>query len=146
MTDLVAMNATMTTRILGAPAPPFVEGGYALRVVYTTGRVTGKRRATPLGVVQIDGAQHLVCPERGRDWVRNLAADPRCVLAPGDDERVAVEAPPATAAPVVAAYLDAMRAMPFALQSFPVTPDAGLDEITAHLDTIAVLRLDPATA
>lgn len=140
--DLVTMNAAMSTRILGAPAQPFIEGGYTLRVVHMTGRVSGERRATPLGVVQIDGLHYLVSPDRARDWVRNLAADARCALAPGNDERVAVEADVEQAAPVVSAYLNGMRQMPWALQAFPVTPDATLDEITAHLDTIAVLRLD----
>jgi deazaflavin-dependent oxidoreductase (nitroreductase family) len=140
--DLVAMNAAMSTRILAEPPQPLVEGGYALRVVRTTGRSSGSPRTTPLGVVQHDGALYLVSPDPGRDWVRNLSADPACVLDPGDDARTAVPAPPEQAAPVVSAYLRAMT-QPWALRAFPVGPEASLEEITAHLDGMAVLRLDP---
>lgn len=142
MPDLVAMNATMSRKILDEPAQPLIEGGYALRVLHTTGRRSGERRTTPLGVVQIDGELHLISPDRGRAWVRNLEADPACELAPGDDPRTAVAAPPETAAPAISAYLRAMR-VPWALRAFPVTPEAGIEEITAHLHSIAVFRLDP---
>ncbi|MCY7342728.1 MAG: hypothetical protein LH603_13050 [Pseudonocardia sp.] len=38
-----------------------------------------------------------------------------------------------------------MRAMPWALADFPVSPDASLEEIAAHLASMAVLRLEPRT-
>lgn len=142
MPDLVALNATMTRKILDEPAQPLVDGEYALRVVHTAGRRTGARRTAPVGVVVHDGLLFLVAPTRGRDWVRNLDADPACTLDPGDDARTAVPAPAAQAAAAVATYLRTMR-VPWALRAFPVGPDAGLDEITEHLDTIAVYRLDP---
>jgi deazaflavin-dependent oxidoreductase (nitroreductase family) len=140
--DLVAMNATMTRKILAEPAQPLVENGYALRVVHTTGRRSGERRSTPIGVVQIDGRLYLISPDRSRAWVHNLDADPACTLDPGDDDRIAVPAPPAEAAPAISAYLTAMQ-VPWALRAFPVGPEASLDEITAHLDSLAVYRLDP---
>lgn len=143
--DLVALNASMSTRILAEPATPYAEGAYVLRVVHTTGRRSGQRRTVPLGVVQLDGLHYLVSPDRNRAWVRNLDADPACTLATADstEERTAVPAPPAVAAPVVSMYLQAMRDIPWAMRAFPVSPDASLDEITAHLGAIAVLRLDP---
>ncbi len=142
MPDLVAMNATMTRRILDEPSQPLVEGGYALRVVHTTGRRSGERRATPLGVVQLNGLLYLISPDRSRAWVRNVEADPAVELAPGDDPRTAVEAPAEQAAPAISAYLGAMQ-VPWALRAFPVSTDASLEEITAHLASIAVFRLDP---
>lgn len=141
MPDLVAMNATMSRKILDEPAQPLIEGGYALRVVHTTGRRSGERRATPLGVVQIDGALYLISPDRSRAWVRNIEADPNLDLAPGDDHRTAVAAPAEEAAPAISAYLKAMQ-VPWALRAFPVSPEASLEEITGHLDSIAVYRLD----
>lgn len=143
MPDLVAMNASMSEKILTDPAQPYVEGGYALRVVHTTGRRSGQRRTTPLGIVQVDGRLYLVTPDRSRAWVANIDADPAVVLDPGDDARTAVPAPAAEAAPVVSAYLRSMQ-VPWALRAFPVGPQAGPEEITAHLDTIAVYRLDEA--
>jgi len=136
------MNAAMSHKILDEPPQPYREGGYALRVVRTSGRRSRQQRSTPLGVVQVEGALYLVSPERGRDWVRNLESDPHLVLDPGADSRTAVAAEPAQAAPAVSAYLRSMRA-PWALRAFPVGPDAGLAEIIDHLDTIAVYRLDP---
>ncbi len=138
------MNTTMNHKILAEPAQPYTEGGYALRVVHTTGRRSGKQRATPLGVVQLDGLHYLVSPDRSRDWVRNLDADPACTVATADstEERTTVAAQPTAAAPVVSIYLTALRQMPWALRAFPVSPDATIEEITAHLASIAVLRLD----
>lgn len=141
MPDLVAMNATMSQKILAEPAQPLVEDGYALRVVHTTGRRSGEQRSTPLGVVQVGGRLYLVSPDTGRAWVRNLDADPRCELAPGHDLRTAVPAASQEAAPVISAYLRAMQ-VPWALRAFPIGPEASLEEITAHLDSIAVYRLD----
>lgn len=135
------MNRSMTDKILADPVQPYVEGGYALRVVHTTGRRSGQRRSTPVGVVQVDGRLYLISPDRGRDWVRNLEAEPALVVDPGGDQRTAVVTPPDEAARAVAAYLRSMR-VPWALRAFPVGQNAELDEITNHLDTIAVYRLD----
>jgi deazaflavin-dependent oxidoreductase (nitroreductase family) len=140
--DLVAMNTAMTDKVLAEPAQPYVEGGYALRVVHTVGRRTGTLRSTPLGVVQVDRALYLVSPDRSRDWVRNLDACSELTLDPGADPRMAVPASPSDAAQAVAAYLRSMR-VPWALRAFPVGPDAGIAEITGHLDSIAVYRLAP---
>jgi deazaflavin-dependent oxidoreductase (nitroreductase family) len=140
--DVRAVNRDMTERLLAAPARPYEEGGYALRVVHTTGRSSGERRSTPLGVVQVGGRLYLVTPDRSRDWARNLEADPDVVLDPGDDPRTARQAPPDEATRAVAAYLRSMQ-VPWALRAFPVGPDSDLDEIGRHLDTIGVWRLDP---
>ena len=143
MPELAAMNQTMSDKLLAEPAQPLVEGGYALRAVYTRGRRSGERRVTPLAVVRCRDRLYLVAPDRGRAWVRNLEADPACVVATADgaEERVAVPAPSGEAAQVVSAYLRSMR-VPWALRAFPVAADAGLEEITAHLGSIAVFRLD----
>ena len=140
--DLVAMNAGMVDRILSGPAQPYPEGGYALRVVRTTGRRTGAARATPLGVVRVDDLLYLVTPDRSRAWALNIDADPAVVLDPDNDGRSAVPAPPEQAVPAVSAYLRA-RQVPWALKAFPVGPDDSPETIAAHLDTIAVYRLDP---
>lgn len=139
--DIAAINHQMVDKLLGEPAQAYVEGGYALRVVHTTGRRSGHRRSTPLGVIQLAGVLYLVTPDRGRDWVRNLDADPAVVLDPGAQRRVATPVSGASAARVVAAYLKAMT-VPWAVRAFSVGPDANSDEIIANLDTIGVFRLD----
>ncbi|GEL26979.1 hypothetical protein PSU4_59330 [Pseudonocardia sulfidoxydans NBRC 16205] len=143
--DLVALNASMIDRILSEPPDPIVDGGYALRVLRTRGRRSGRVRVTPMGVVGVGGSHYLVCPDPNRDWARNLAADPACAVVSRDDERPAttVAVPDDEAAPVVATYLSAMRDLPFAINSFPVGPDATPEEIRPRLGTIRVLRLGP---
>ncbi|MFR9801957.1 nitroreductase/quinone reductase family protein [Pseudonocardia sp. RS010] len=142
--DLAAMNAAMTARILDEPAQPLAEGGYALRVLRSTGRRTGRVRETPLGVVRLGGRSYLVSPDPMRAWVRNLDAGPAAEIASADGTEAvtALRAPASEAAPCVSAYLRAVR-VPWALRAFPVGPDASLAEITAHLGTIVVFRLDP---
>ena len=137
-------NAAMIERISSAPAEPIPEGGYALRVIRTHGRRSGEVRATPLGVLRHDGASYLVSPQAGRDWVRNLLADPWCEVVAGGEaaEYRAVTPPGADAVAAVGGYLRAVQ-VPWALQAFPVAADAGEAEIAEHLDEMAVLRLDP---
>ncbi|MGH3096209.1 MAG: nitroreductase/quinone reductase family protein [Streptosporangiales bacterium] len=142
------INQQMVTRILADDASPLVEGSYALRVLHTRGRNSGEPRSTPVGVTLVAGRRYLVSPDTSRDWVRNLTAHPDCELLAGsgsqqEEERFrAVPDDGATAAEVVATYLSAMQ-VPWAIQAFPVSPGASRDEIAAHLDDIAVFRLDP---
>jgi deazaflavin-dependent oxidoreductase (nitroreductase family) len=86
----------MSRRIVDEPAAPLVDGGYALRVLRTTGRRSAEPRETPIAVVAHDGRLHLVSPDAGRAWVRNLAADPRCALVAADG---ATRAPPSRCHP-----------------------------------------------
>lgn len=142
--EIVRANASMTTRVLGMPAAPVPDGGYALRVLRTRGRHSGADRDTPIGVIGHDGAHYLVSPDDTRDWVRNLDADPRCTLlaaglaSPG----TAVRPAPEMAATAVRTYLQALD-MPWARQAFPVGPDTATDEVAAHMPPISVFRIDP---
>jgi hypothetical protein len=140
-----AINEQMTAKLLDAPAQPLTEGSYALRVLQTRGRVSGAARHTPIGVLLREGRRYLVSPDPGRDWVRNLAGDPACALRGGGESSSwrAVPAGGDEAAGAVRAYLGAVTT-PWAVRAFPFAPDAGLDEVRAHLSELAVYRLDPA--
>lgn len=99
-------------------------------------------RRTPIAVVRSAGRSYLVSPDLSRDWVRNLAAQPRCTVL-NRDESVTARAEPAEpdeAIHVIRTYLRSMT-VPWALKAFPISPDAGDAEIAAHVATIAVLRL-----
>ncbi|HEX4288028.1 MAG TPA: hypothetical protein VH021_03885, partial [Trebonia sp.] len=49
-------NQFMITRIRSAEAPdPYREGGYVLRVLTVSGRVTGQPRSWPIAVVRSRG-------------------------------------------------------------------------------------------
>lgn len=140
--DIRAINAEMTSKLLGAPVEPLPEGGYALRVVETRGRASGEARKVPLAVVARNGGRYLVSPVRDRDWVQNLVATPECALLESGARREcrADEIGGTEAAAVVAAYLAAMS-VPWAIKAFPVAQDADPAEIQAHLPGMAVFRL-----
>ena len=144
--EIRAINTRMVEQFLGKDPEPLVEGHYAVRVLESSGRVTGRATRTPLGVTQVAGRHYLVSPDPSRDWVRNLAAEPRCALVSRDGLQPRIANPVAgeEAVTVIATYLSTVR-VPWALQAFPVAPDAPREEIAAHLDTIAVFRLDPTS-
>ncbi len=133
-----AMNQQMVERISNAPPTPLVEGGYAVRVVRTTGRTSGDERAVPLAVVAHDGRRWLVAPRAARDWVANLDAQPTCTVD-GEGGYTAVRRHDRDAAQVAQLY--ARAATGPAQSAFPYTPDADLDEVLAALPGMAVFEL-----
>ncbi|WP_394620018.1 nitroreductase/quinone reductase family protein [Lentzea sp. JNUCC 0626] len=137
------LNAQMIEQILVNPAQPVADDGYGLRVVEIRGRRSGRPHRTPLGLTQVSGRQYLVCPDRRRDWVRNLRARVECILLAGGEQqsRSAVPVEGEEAAVVVSVYLSAVKA-PWALRAFPVAPGSSTTEIERHLGEMAVFRLD----
>lgn len=136
--QMQALNRQMVERIGGAPPAPLVDGGYALRVVRTTGRSSGEERPVPLAVIVLDGRRWLVAPRAARDWVANLDADPACTVV-GDGRFTAVRRNDRDAAQ--AAQLYARAATGPAQAAFPYAPDADLDEVVAALPQMAVFEL-----
>lgn len=61
---------------------PLLGFGRILLILTTKGRITGKKRRTPLEYHRIDGAIHLLS-SRGEkaDWIRNIRANPDDVWA-----------------------------------------------------------------
>lgn len=137
------MNDQMVDRLLHQQPQPLTEGGYALRVLETRGRRTGRVHRTPLGVLLRHGTQHLVCPDRSRDWVRNLDTSPDCLLstAAGSELTRASSVTASLAAEIVACYL-AVVTVPWATKSFGLHDDADLAEIEAALPRMAVFALN----
>ncbi|MFI6317344.1 nitroreductase/quinone reductase family protein [Nonomuraea sp. NPDC050556] len=137
------INALMIERIKGMPVRPYIEGGYVLRVMVTRGRQSGQERSTPIAVVQLDGNQFLVAPNRERQWVRNLLADPTCRLHDVVEPVQAVLVDGEQAARVIKTYLAVLVDLPWALQAFAYDPDASLETIMEHIDRTAVFQLHP---
>jgi deazaflavin-dependent oxidoreductase (nitroreductase family) len=140
--DMRMMNRSMVTRLLEDEPQPLQDDGFATRVLETVGRRSGQLRRTPIAVVRSVGLSYLVSPDLSRDWVRNLAVQPRCTVLSRDVSFTA-RAEPAEhgeSIRVVRTYLRSMT-VPWALKAFPVGPDADDIEISANLITIAVLRL-----
>ena len=135
-------NQFMIARIRSAEAPdPYREGGYVLRVLTVSGRVTGQPRSWPIAVVRSRGQRYLCAPNRRRDWVRNLLAAGWCTVE-GDDpaRQTATLAEDDDAAGAVAAYLGALGR---ASTEWPFPSDAAASTIRKHLSEIAVFRLTP---
>jgi deazaflavin-dependent oxidoreductase (nitroreductase family) len=135
-------NQFMITRIRSAEAPdPYREGGYVLRVLTVSGRVTGQPRSWPIAVVRSRGQRYLCAPNRRRDWVRNLLAAGWCTVE-GDApaRQTATLAEDDDAAGAVAAYLGALGR---ASTEWPFPSDAAASTIRKHLSEIAVFRLTP---
>lgn len=61
-----------------AAGAELVAWGKAI-LLETTGRRTGRPRATPIGFLEeADGTLRVAASEETTGWARNLAADPRC--------------------------------------------------------------------
>ncbi|HET6504642.1 MAG TPA: nitroreductase family deazaflavin-dependent oxidoreductase [Amycolatopsis sp.] len=132
-------NGFMLEKIRSAPVQPYQEGRYVLRVLVTTGRVSGARRPVPIAVIQLDDRRYVCAPNRGRDWVRNLLAAGECEIEgdPGAKYQ-AVLVEDAGAARVVARYLDLLDRWS---SEWPFPAGAGVPEIEPHTREFAVFRL-----
>jgi len=83
-----------------------IDGVRELEVV---GRRTGKRRRTPVKVLEVAGERYLVSLTGTSGWVCNLRAQNTARLRIGRrvDDVVATEIPDAEKAPIARAYLEA---------------------------------------
>jgi deazaflavin-dependent oxidoreductase (nitroreductase family) len=135
------MNRGMVERLRGSAPPPLVADTYELRVVRTTGRSSGQDRPVPLAVVHHEDRRYLVAPDAHRDWVANIEARPRGAIEAGGAAEGVVFARVAgpTAARVAAAY--AAAAPGPARAAFPFGDGAGLDEVEAVLDRMAIFEV-----
>jgi deazaflavin-dependent oxidoreductase (nitroreductase family) len=142
--DLRAMNDQMVQRLLTGAVTPLPPDGYTLRVLEVTGRHTAEPRRTPVGLLDHGGTHHLVCPDRRRDWPRNLVAARRCAVLAGAErtEYAVTEVTGREAAEVVSAYLTVVT-VPWARSAFGVDADASVSQIQSELDRMAVFRLQP---
>jgi hypothetical protein len=137
------LNARMTASILAAPATDYEEGGYVRRVVEIRGRRTGAVHPVPLAVVTRFGGNYLVSPRADRNWVRNLAGSPLCVVRARDtsETKYAVRViDQARAVDVVCTYLRLMTS-PWTVAQFPFAADATPDEVANAADQVAVFEL-----
>lgn len=136
------MNAQMTKRLLTTPPAPAPDQGTALRVLQTTGRRSGNARRTPIGVLHHDGAQYLVCPDRGRDWPQNLLSEPHCqIMAGGHEQHYRAEPVQGQAAvDGIEVYLAAVE-VPWARKAFGFGDQVERTDIRAALPRMAIFRL-----
>ncbi len=138
-----AANAALVERLLSTAPGPLAEGGYSLRVLQTVGRRTGLAHRNPVGVLRRLGSAYLVCPDRSRDWVQNLLAQPGCLVRAGDEleQLRAIPVVGGEAGGTVGAYLSVVE-VPWARQAFGLGEDPDRQQIAAALPRMAVFRLE----
>ena len=136
-------NAEMIARLLAAAGVAVPDGGYGLRVLTTIGRRTGRAHLTPVGVLRFNAQLYVVCPDRTRDWPRNLLAEPECTVRSGSQEQRyrAVRVTGGAGVDVVATYLSVVQA-PWALRAFRLADPTDHEQIAASLGRFGVFRLD----
>lgn len=136
------MNKQMVARLLATPAEPIPSGGYGLRVLEHRGRDSGRAHHTPVGVLAMEEHSYLVCPDRTRDWPRNLEHQPRCAIL-GSDRRDALEAHSVAGEEgidAVATYLSVVQA-PWALRAFGLPDDPSREQVADAMPRMIVFRL-----
>jgi deazaflavin-dependent oxidoreductase (nitroreductase family) len=124
---------------------PYRDRRPVARVIDVVGRRSGLPRPFGVNVTTIDGHLYVCSSTRARDWVRNLLAAARCRIERdaadgGDTERRPVMVEGREAAVALAVYLPQAG---YRDPQLPFEPDAGVDKISPHVPTKAVLRLDP---
>lgn len=143
--SLAIVNKAMVKRLMSTPAAPLAEGEYALRVLRTVGRRSGRARSTPVGLLRRKGRSYLVCPDRSRDWAQNLLTEPTCLIQAGAEQArfEALSVQSREAVDIVGAYLSVVQ-MPWARAAFGLGETPGPEQISAALSRMAVFCLAPA--
>lgn len=141
------MNEQMVARLLAAQAEPIREGGYGLRVLEHIGRDSGQPHLTPVGVLMTGAGSYLVCPDRTRDWPRNLLAHPQCVIRAGErrDELTARPVEGDEGIDAVRTYLAVVQA-PWAVRAFGLPDDPTRGQIAEQMTRMIVFRLSDVGA
>lgn len=104
------------------------------------GRRSGRLHATPVTLVQAQGARWLVSPYGEVSWVKNARVAGWASLAKGNRADIVGldELGPADAAPVLKAYL---RHVPIVRPYFDVTPDSPLEAFAVEAPRHPVFRV-----
>ncbi|HEX6311642.1 MAG TPA: nitroreductase family deazaflavin-dependent oxidoreductase [Acidimicrobiia bacterium] len=129
-----AINAVGTVAIRLGLAP---RGSHLLT---TTGRKTGKRRTTPVHLVDHGGGRYLVAPYGPRSWVLNARAAGEVTLSRGRTSTTipVTEVAATEAAPVLKEYV---RQVPVTRPFFDTTKDSPAAAFEAEAERHPVFRL-----
>ena len=115
-------------------------GGRSTYLLTTTGRRTGRRRTTPVTLIENPGERWLVSPYGDVGWVHNVRARPEVQLSRGHrtESLHAEEVPPEVAGPILKQYLCAVAVTrPY----FDATVTDPVETFTREADRHPVFRL-----
>ena len=110
------------------------------------GRKSGRPRAVPVAIVEVDGQRYLQSPYGQVAWVRNLRAAGTGTIRRGRRTEAvrATEVTAAEAAPVIKAVVS--RAPGLLRRFYAVTPEAPLEAFEQEAVNHPTFRLTPASA
>ena len=113
-----------------------------IHLLTVVGRKTGRSFTTPVTILESEAGRWLVAPYGTVAWVKNARASGRVTLSRrGYRQTLAVrEVEPATAAPILKAYL---AIEPITRSAFGLSADAPLEEWQAIAPKHPVFRLEP---
>lgn len=125
---------------LGVPMGP-------LRILETTGRISGWPRTTPVVLTTHQGGSWLVSPFGETDWVRNVRNQPNVHLVHFRRRQHVhlSEVEPDTAAPVLQTFLRRFRMVPFVPPAFTAATNSDLEAFRAEAHRHPVFRVSNAT-
>ncbi len=141
-------NPALPERIFNRLFGLLVRLGVGLRhnyLVEAPGRKSGRRYATPINLLELEGRRYLVCPRGRAQWVRNAEAAGRVRLIKGTKraEYVVEEVPVARRPPLLKAYLDRFRLT--VQRYFPVRADSPVGEFAGIAARYPVYELKVAS-
>ena len=141
-TNHPAFHMTRGRRIGDALIGALIRAGVVPNsyLLTTTGRKTGRRRTTPVTLVERDGRHWLVAPYGPVSWVHNARAAGRVSLHRRGHhlEYTVREVPPKEAGPVLKDYIKQARpTRPY----FDASPDAPVEHFIAEADRHPVFEL-----
>ena len=126
---------------LGLPMGP-------LRILETTGRISGQPRTTPVVLTTHQGEDWLVSPFGDTDWVRNVRTQPTVHLVRLRRRQPVhlTEVDPDTAAPVLQIFLHRFRLVPFVPPAFTAAPSSDRAAFLAEASRHPVFHVSNAPA
>lgn len=138
MTPALLRTGRLVTRLLrlGLPMGP-------LRILETTGRVSGQPRTTPIVLTTHQGENWLVSPFGDTDWVRNVRTQPNVHLVRLRRRQPVhlTEVDADTAAPVLQTFLHRFRLVPFVPPAFTAKVGSDLGDFLAEAHCHPVFHL-----
>jgi deazaflavin-dependent oxidoreductase (nitroreductase family) len=119
-----------------------------LRLLETTGRISGRSRTTPVVLTTHQGENWLVSPFDDTDWVRNVRTQPNVHLVRLRRRQPVhlTEVDPETAAPVLRTFLGRFRLVPFVPPAFTTAAGGDLPAFLAEAHRHPVFHVSTAPA
>lgn len=126
---------------LGLPMGP-------LRILETTGRISGQPRTTPVVLTTHEGESWLVSPFGDTDWVRNVRSQPNVHLVRLRRRQSVqlTEVAPDTAGPVLQTFLHRFRLIPFVPPAFTAAAGSDLAAFLAEAPRHPVFHVSTVSA